>query len=271
MRRTVLVLTAHSLRRTGGMLAGLGVVLAGFQFLLTQMASYLARHSAFAQLSTLMPDFVRTMAGPSALAFMSFSGIVGLGYFHPIVIAAAIGLAIAIATEPAAEVESRFVDLTLARGLTRTDIISRTVLTFAAAAAFVLLMMATGTWSGLACCTPADLPRPSAGVVASLAAALGSVMVCWAGVALAAATAVRRRAVAGALVGLAALGTFLLDYLGRAWEPAHAISRVSPFHYFEPTTIIAGQALRPSDLATLNGIGIAGIAVAYIVFSRRDI
>jgi ABC-type transport system involved in multi-copper enzyme maturation permease subunit len=266
-----LVFATHSLRRVGGIVVGLGLLLAAFQFLLTQIATYLVRHSAFAQLSMLMPDFVRTVAGPSALAFMSFTGVVGLGYFHPVVIAATIGVTIVIATEPASEVETRFVDLTLARELTRADVISRSVLVFAASAVFVLGMMVAGTSVGLSCCTPVDIPRPSPSVIVSLAISLGTVMVCWAGIAAAAAALARRRAVAGAIVGVAALAAYLLDYVGRAWDPARALSRLSPFHYFEPTTLITGQPLRAGDVLPLLATGIVGIAAAYILFARRDI
>jgi len=271
MTRRVLVLAHHSFRRIGGIIAGLGLLLAAFQFLLTQIATYLVRHSAFAQLTMLMPDFVRTVAGPSALAFMSFTGVVGLGYFHPIVIAATIGVTIAIATEPAWEVETRFVDLTLARELTRADVISRTVLVFAAAAVFVLGMMVAGTSLGLVCCTPVDIPRPPAIVIVSLAISLGTVMVCWAGIAAAAGAVARRRAGTSAIVGVAALAAYLLDYVGRAWDPARMFSRLSPFHYFEPTRLITGQPLRAEDVLPPLSIGIVGIIAAYLLFARRDI
>src|SRR5437762_10762230 len=121
MSHRTLVLVGHSLTRIRGALIGLGLLLAGFQFLLTQVATYLMRQGAFTQLSALIPDFVRTAAGPEALAFMSFGGIVALGYFHPIVIAALVGLMITIATEPTGEIETRFVDLTLARPLRREE------------------------------------------------------------------------------------------------------------------------------------------------------
>ena len=269
--RTVVVLCRHSLRRIRPILLGLGLLLAAFQFLLTQVGGYLVRHSAFGELSTLMPDFVRNVAGPSALAFMSFTGIVGLGYFHPIVIAAVVGLTIAIATEPAAEVETRFVDLTLARELTRAALLVRTIVVFGIAAAVVLGLMILGTSAGLACCTPPGVAPPRARTIAALAASLGSVMTCWAGVTLAVAVASRRRAIAGGAVGIAALAAFLLDYVGRAWEPARAISAVSPFHFFEPTALVMGAPLSTANVAVLAGIGVIGAAIAWAIFSRRDI
>jgi hypothetical protein len=269
--RPILILTAYSLRRMRGVLVGLGVLLALFQFLLTQVAAYLLRQSAFNQLSLLMHVFFRSIAGPSALAFMSFPGIVALGYFHPMIIASLTGLMIAVATEPAAEVETRFVDLTLARPMTRVQVITRTLLVLVVSGGAMLASMAGGTWVGLACCVPADAPPVSVALIASLAGGLASIMACWAGVALAVASSSRRRAAASALAGVAALAAYLLDYLGRAWEPAAPTSVVSPFHYFDPMAAIGGQPISGRNVGVLVAIAAAGATIAYGVFSRRDI
>jgi hypothetical protein len=249
----------------------LGLLLAAFQFLLTQVAAYLMRQNAFGQLAELMPDFVRTVAGPSALSFMSYTGIVALGYFHPVVITVLVGLMIAIATEPVGEVETRFVDLTLARPLRRLDVMARTLVVVTVAGSLMLGLMIAGTWTGLTCCSPANVERPSFGMILSLAFSLAMVMACWAGVALAIASAAKRRSVAGAVSGALALAAYLLDYLGRAWEPASPASVLSPFHYFEPMTLVMGQALDIRDAATLLAIALAGAVAGSVIFSRRDI
>lgn len=271
MIRAALVLSAHSFARFRGVVFSVGLVLAAFQFLLTQVAVYLVRNSAFDQLSALLPEFVRSAAGPSALAFMSFTGIVTFGYFHPVVLAALLGTTIAIATEPAAEVEIRFVDLTLARPVTRASVITRTVLLACVVTVLVLGMMVVGTWIGLTCCTPVDAPRLAPRLIASVATSVGGVMICWMGVALAIGVFARRRAVAGSLAGALALAAYLLDYLGRVWEPVRALSVLSPFHYFEPAAMVAGEPLSLANMLTLAAIGTAGTVVAYIGFARRDI
>jgi hypothetical protein len=271
MSRRTFVLALHSIVRIRGVMIGLGVLLAAFQFLLTQVAAYLTRQGAFGGLFALMPDFVRTMAGPSALAFMSFTGIVSLGYFHPIVLGALVGLVITIATEPASEVETRFVDLTLARPLGRAELITRTLIVLTFTGSTMLGSMMLGTWAGLACCMPAGAARPSLGLTLSLAITLAAVTACWAGIALGIAAAARRRAVAGAAAGVLAFAAYLLDYLGRAWEPARPASIASPFHYFEPMALITGQPLNLGNLAVLLSVGAAGTAVAYAVFTHRDI
>jgi len=265
------VLARHSFRRIRGVLIGLGLLLAGFQFLLVQVAAYFARENAFNQLSALLPDFVRSMAGPSVLAFMSFGGIMSLGYFHPIVITALVGLMISIATEPAGEVETRFVDLTLSRPITRHDAMTRSVVVLTGAGSLMLLLMLTGTWVGLTCCTPAGAEVPSQGLFLSLAVCLGALMTAWAGVSLAIAAGAKRRAVAGSVAGVSALAAYLIDYLGRAWEPARAVSVISPFHYFETMPLVMGQPLDLRNISILIGVGAVGAVVGYIRFSRRDI
>ena len=248
-----------------------GLLLAAFQFLLTRVADYFLRRGAFGQLSSLLPDFVRNAAGPSALALMSYKGIVAFGYFHPVVIATLIGLMIAIATEPAAEVETRFVDLMLARPLTRASVIVRSLVVLAVTAAVVLGLMLVGTALGLAFGAPDNAPHLPFALFLSLALSLGAVMACWAGIALAWAAGVRRRATAGAVAGGLALASYLLDYLGRAWEPARSISAVSPFHYFDANALVTGQPINTRNIAILVVIGIVGSATGLAIFSHRDI
>jgi len=252
-------------------LIGVSLVLAGFQFLLTQVAVFLMRSQAFGVLSSLVPDFMRSLAGPSMLAFMSFTGVVSLGYFHPIVIATLIGLTIAIATEPAGEVETRFVDLALARPIARTQVITRSLIVLVISEAAVLGMMTAATWTGLACCTPATAPRPAASIIRSLALNLAIIAWCWGGIALAIAAAARRRATASSLAGITALAAYLLDYLGRVWEPARYASKLSPFHYFEPMSLITGTPLSGRNVAVLLTVGVLGTTASYIAFSRRDL
>jgi hypothetical protein len=271
MRSTTLVLAAHSLRRARPIVIGMALVLGGFQFLLTQVASFLLTSGGFSVMASLVPDFIRSMAGPSMLAFMSFEGVVSFGYFHPIVIAAHLGLAIAIATEPAAEAETRFADLTLARPVARHQVMTRTLVVLVAAETAVLLAMTLGTWTGLACCTPANAPRPGTATIRSLAILLGTVTLCWGGLALAAASAVRRRATASGTAAVAALGAYLLDYLGRVWDPARYPSRLSPFHYFDPVSLVSGAPLNMRHVVVLLAIGLAGAIVSYGIFSRRDL
>jgi hypothetical protein len=131
--------------------------------------------------------------------------------------------------------------------------------------------MTIGSWTGLTCCTPTTVQRPSIGLLRSLALGLGAIVWCWGGLALAAASAARRRAVAAGMTGIAALVAYLVDYLGRVWDPLSRVSPLSPFHYFEPMTVITGAPLNITNLAILFAIGTGGAIVAHVIFGQRDL
>jgi ABC-2 type transport system permease protein len=137
--------------------------------------------------------------------------------------------------------------------------------------AALLGMMMLGTWAGLRLLAPANAEWPSRSTVLSLAANLALLMICWSGIAMAIGSYVRRRATAGAFAGLLALASFLLDYVARAWRPAVSVAWLSPFRYFSQFELLQGKPLPVHSVLVLAGIGAGGFAVAYLIFSRRDI
>ncbi len=265
------ILAIHSFKRVQALVTVMGLLLAGFQILLAIAAAALDRSNSFGQIAALMPDFVRHMFGPSLLAALTYSGVVCLGYFHVVVMAALVGLCIALATESASELETRFLDLVLSRPVSRIVVITRTVVLLFACTAFVLGLMMLGTWMGISWNPPREAPRPSARLIGALALNLGALMLCWGGLALAIGSISRRRGVAGSIAGLLALACFLLDVVARVWKPAEAIAWLSPFRYFDPFSLVLGRALPAHHLVVLAGVGAAGIALAYVFFSRRDV
>lgn len=265
------VLIVFSLARARTMLLSTGVLLAVFQVLLVAAGNSLESSSAFEQIGALMPAFVRSLLGSSFAGFLSFRGIVCFGYFHPVVMVALVGLSIALATATTSEVESGFADLVLSRSLARHWLITRTVAVAVTASAALLAAMVLGTVVGLSALAPDGAPWPSARLIGSLAVNLGMLMLSWSGVAAAIGAAVRRRTVAMGSTGLAALATFLLDYLARAWRPAESVAWVSPFRYYSPLEMLMGGELQATNLVVLAAIACTGFALAYVFFERRDI
>jgi len=126
--KSLLILLAHSLKRVRTLVIVMGAVLAVFQVFLIVVARSLQRSNAFGQLETLMPAFVRELLGPSLISFMSFSGIVCVGYFHPAVMASLVALSIALSTTLTSEIETGFVDLILSRPIARHWIVTRSII-----------------------------------------------------------------------------------------------------------------------------------------------
>jgi ABC-type transport system involved in multi-copper enzyme maturation permease subunit len=266
-----LALLRHSLGRVRGLALAMAVVTTLFQVVLVRVAKALQASAGFGGLAAFVPPFMRQMAGEALVGFMSFPGIVCLGYFHPMIIAALCGMTIVAASEPAAEIETRFLDAVLVRPVPRLAIIARSVAVLALLPAAVLVAMVAGTAAGLRWLAPPDVELPGPRLIAALALNLWALLICMGGWALAVAAASRRRTVAGAIAGVATLVLFLLDYLARAWKPADAIAWLSPFHYFRALELLMGRPLALSHLAVLLGAGAAGMALAAVVFARRDL
>jgi ABC-2 type transport system permease protein len=265
------VLVRHSLRRFRTPLLVMAASLAGFQVLLGLAAQELQREGTFQQIINMIPAFVRELFGPLLVSMMSFSGIMALGYYHVVIVAVLVGLVVAIATEPAAEVETGFADLVLSRAVPRSAVMTRSVLLLAAGAAFVVAAMAAGTFLGLRIAVPAGAVKPAASLVWKLAFSLWCVLVCWGGVSLAIGAPARRRVVAGSMAGSAAAALMLVDYLARFWKPIRGIARLSPFHYYNPLELVMNKPLPAADIGILLGTAAAGVVVAYVLFLRRDL
>ena len=93
----------------------MAAALAAFQVLLALAAAGTAAAGDVRAAREPDPGFVRELFGTALVSMMSFSGIMALGYYHVAIVAVLVGLVVAIATEPAGEVETGFADLVLAR------------------------------------------------------------------------------------------------------------------------------------------------------------
>jgi len=264
-------LVLQLLRRIRRLLLSAGVLLAGFQVVLILQANSIQTSNSFAKMGDLVPSFARDLMGPSFVAFLSFRGIVCLGYFHPVVMGALVSVSVTIATIPVMEIETGFIDLVLARPVARHWIVTRSILVAVISTVYLLAMLALGTWIGLNGFAVKSAAWPSVGLVGSLAMNLGFLMLCWAAIAMAIGCACGRRGSAGAIAGLLALTAYLTDYIGRAWKPAEAVAWLSPFRYYAPFELVMGTALSTKNLSVLGAIAATAFALAYLFYSRRDI
>jgi hypothetical protein len=209
--------------------------------------------------------------GPSLFALMSFSGIVCVGYFHFIVVCALMGLTITVMTEVPAEIEIRFVDLILSRPLARHWLITRSIVLLLGCSIVLLGAMMLGSTLGLYLLAPSAIARSTIKLIRSLVFNLEALILCWGGLTLAIASISRRRSVAGSIAGLLALSTYLFDYVAQIWTPGAKIAWLFPFHYFNAIKLISSGVIPLRDIQILLSYGVVGMAVAYILFSRRDV
>lgn len=267
----MLILVRRSFSRVVWPCAALGTILIALQFVIVAVAASFESSRSFERLAAIVPGFVTRSFASSLLTLASFRAMAVAGYFHPVVVLIVTQFAIFLASEPAGEIESGLVDLVLARPIPRRWLVTRSVLVVATATIALAGAMAAATAIGLILLAPPGASRPSAWTVLVLSAELLMLAWCFGAAALAAAAFARRRATAITLVGLVAVGLYLLEFIGASWEPAAPFGRISPFHYYAGTSILVGRADVSRDLTVLGSLAAAGVAIAYWQIARRDL
>jgi hypothetical protein len=264
----VTALLRHSLRRWRGLLIATATVLAAFQIVIILTARDLELSGRFRLIAATMPAFMSQFANMGAA---SFPGFVLFGFSHPLPELFLIAMAIGIGSEPSAEIDTKFIDLVMARPLARSAPIVRTIAMLLLVTAGAIGCIIATIALGLRVFAPASARAPQAAVVLSLGLNLAALVLAWGGIALAMASISRRRATVAGACGLMAFAMFVLDYVGRFWASLTPASRVSPFHYYDPFAMIGGRSLSPSDVATLGAIFVAGAVFATVAYARRDL
>jgi ABC-type transport system involved in multi-copper enzyme maturation permease subunit len=246
-------------------------LLTAFQIVIVGQASALEEAHGFSRMAEFVPAFLQRGLGNKSLLLVTFKGTLAFGYFHPVVAILISVLAIYFVTEPAHEVESGLVDVTLARSVPRHVLLSRSLLLATGAVAAATLLMAAGTRVGLRLFGSPEFDAPSAAVTAQLLLHLAGVALCFAGFGLAIATGARRWSTAFTIATLSAVLMYLVDFLAIGWPPLRSIDWTSPFHYYPALSILAGDAPAWRNLAVLLSAAAGFSALGYWQFSRRDL
>jgi hypothetical protein len=171
---------------------------------------------------------------------------------------------VALGAEPVAEIESGFADPILAKPMPRHVPVTRSVILLFLSVSLLLGVMMAGTLTGLALLALPESIRPTAALFIRLAANLGSLLLCWGCMALAATACFRRGATAGALVRLLAVVGFLIVYVGQLWKPAEGISRLSPFFYIRMLSLIVNASFPVHDISILLGVALCSVGFGYV-------
>lgn len=267
----LLALVRRSIARTGGLLAGVAVLLAGFQLLLVVVAASQQESQSFDLMTRLVPAFIQRQFGATLPAFLSFAGLVSFGYFHPVVVLTIALFTEFLASELAADVEGGQVDLLLSRGLGRHWLVTRSlVVALLVPLVFVLIMMGASR-AALGALAPEGAEWPAFSAIASMAAHLVAIAWCFGSLGLALAASVRRRTSALGPAALLAVSLYLLDLLAGAWPALASLALLSPFHFYQGAAILAGRADATRDLVILGAAAAVCATYAYWRFRRRDL
>jgi ABC-type transport system involved in multi-copper enzyme maturation permease subunit len=272
-RRTspVVALTWRSATQARYVMLGCACLLTGFQIVIVGQASALEHQHSFSRMAEFVPAFLQRGLGNKSLLLASFKGTVAFGYFHPIVAVLVSVLAIYLTTEPAHEVESGLVDLTLARPVPRHVVVTRSLLLAVGALTMVAVLMFGGTRVGLRLFASPEFDVPSAAISAQLLLHLAAVALCFGGFGLAVAAGARRWSTAFTTAALAAVVLYLVDFLAIGWPVMRPLAWLSPFHYYPALSILAGDAPAWRNIGILMSASAIFSAIGYWRFSRRDL
>jgi ABC-2 type transport system permease protein len=215
-----------------------------------------------------MPAELQQVFG-SQLGLLSFAGLVGFGFQHPITLAAAVAFVLAVCTIPSAERESGLLDLILSRPLPRARYLAAILLLLLTGAVLLPLALLTGASVGLRI---TELPaQVSASRYLPAAAGLACLLLAVGGTTLLLAARARRRGKAAAQATGLFLALYWLELLAELWEPLRVLSRLSPFQYFRPMESVVTGVTPWREMAVLAAVFLVTAALALLRFRRQDL
>ena len=264
----MIALVRRSFSRVAAPFAGVVTILAGFQVALIAVAAEFSDSGNFDRLAQIVPAVLQPALAP---ALTSFGRMATVGYFDVLIVMMVVQWAIYVATEPAGDVEAGIVDLVLARALPRQALMTRSLVVMLASTLFLVVAMLIGTSVGLALLAPAGVSWPEPSLLSLMAAHLTLVAWCFGAAGLAASAWARRRAAAVAVVALASVALYLIDFLGLWWRPIETLARFTPFYYFHGGPLLAGTANPHLNLTVLGAATALLTVAAYVQFLRRDL
>ena len=261
-------LVVRGIRQHGRLIAVLCVGLVLFEGAVVWAAASIGMGPEFRQLmTTLFPDNVVDTVF-NQFGFASFAGAISFGYQHPVTLVVAVAIVMVLATVPAHERETGFLDLVLSSPLPRRKYLAATTVLIALGSALPAMALLLGGALGLGVVDATENVRwteylPSAGALALLLLAIGAYTLL-----ISAASGRRGTAVAQA-VGLT-LVFYWLDFMGDYWDILETPRLFSPFHYFDPA-VAANSGIPGTHILLLSGAALACTGAAFWSFSRQDL
>jgi ABC-2 type transport system permease protein len=199
----------------------------------------------------------------------SLAGSIALGYVHPIAIILVSIFAIGFATSAVAGERQRgTLEVLLARPLSRRTVYVTELVAMLLFVGLVLIAASIGTAIGTAI----------AGITAELAVERLPLvwlngMLLWGtigAIALAASVSFDRLSPALGITLAIVIVSYFLEILGSLWPDAKGLQPYSLFHYLTSRDILTGR-VDPFAFGLLAAVGAIAIAVALVVFPRRDL
>ena len=262
----IVPLLGHHLRRNRLPLLPMAVGLALFQLLMTRMAPAPDEVTWMSKMMAMVPPQLLAIAG-GEIGTLTPGGFLGIGYSHPFFFLLLSAWAVRVSSGAlAGEIGRGTMDLLAACPVPRWHHVAAAYLAVLPGVALLALAAWAGTTLGLQLRALGVLPWQ----MFKVAAMAWLLFVTWGAVGLAIGATQREGGSAmGWLSGVIA-GSFVLEYLARIWKPMSAFRPFSLFTYYDPQRLVR-VGVDAADVVKLVGVTMVALAVAVVVFRRRDL
>jgi len=257
----------HHWRRHGVVFFALALALFAFEWLITRVAPEAPQTQAFQGILQLLPPALVNMLGELTANFNA-GGMIGFGYAHPFALLMMGVWAVRLTAGPlAGEVGARTMDLIASRPVSRGALVRAALVALLVGLALLAASAWCGTAVGLA-------TRRSLGIAPwrylEVAFVMWLLFAAFGSVSLLIAALHRQSGPAMAVsAGIIAV-SFALNFIARSWPPIAWSRPLSLFMYYRPEHIHDAGPLT-GDTLVLALVGVVAAALAFPIFSRRDL
>jgi ABC-2 type transport system permease protein len=248
-------------------IALMSVGLLAFAFLMS--ATFEAFGVATLELMESMPSGFQSLLKAATGAGSAAMNYMAIGYRHPVPMIVTAGFVVAASSGAMAkEIERGSIFLLLSRPVPRLHLMLAKFASMAVGLVAFQAFMLLGTWIGA---TTYGLEGMDYGTVTLIMVNGLFLGLAVSGItfSISAVSSDGGRAIAlsaGILVVL-----FFVDFLAGTWSAVEAIGPISPFHYYDPVSVVNSGSVSALHLGVLAAFAVGGLTLAAIAFNRRDI
>jgi ABC-2 type transport system permease protein len=223
----------------------------------------------FLQFIEMMPAFIKTLLGGDALQVGNVSGLIAIGYQHPLVLLLYMLYAVGVPTGLlAGEVQRGTMELILSRQTTKTQVyLCAGLITLIGMFALVLVMflgtVATATVYKFGQEVPLDLFYKMAINGGLMASAVG-------GIALLAAACFRRPTAVGLTVAYLVV-MYFTSFIADWWPRMAWLQPTTLFHYVDGYEVFVLHIWPMGDMCVLTSVLVIATVLGGIMWHRRDL
>ncbi|NQV34568.1 MAG: hypothetical protein HQ515_17880 [Phycisphaeraceae bacterium] len=248
---------------------GMALIIFLFQIAVCTIVHDDKQVEAFLLFLNFLPPFVKSMLGGEALQAGNISGLIAIGYNHPLVMILYMLYAVGVPTNLlAGEVQRGTMELILSRQTTKTQVYTCAGLITVIGMFAMVLVMFLGTVAGTTLYT--FVQAVPLGDFFRIAVNAGLMASAVGGLALLASACFRRPVAVGLTVSTLVV-MYFTSFVSEWWPRMAFLSPTTLFHYINVYDIFVKHVWPVRDMAVLVAVLFAATILGGIIWQRRDL